>query len=469
MEKRTTSTPRSGASLSLRLLGLMVIFFMLTEVLILVPSVAEFRRDHLREILGEAHLAALALEATPNNMVSQELANKLLQRVGARGIVLHRKDDTTLMLDGPTVPRIAAVYDQRGVNFLRTIINAAKTLLHRGNRVVRVLDVSPKEKGIVVEALLDEAPIRAAMIAYGERLLSVSLITTLVTSLLLYVALRWLLVLRLRRLTQSMIAFRDNPEDAGAIIVPSASGDEIGVAQRELAAMEETVRGALYQKERLAALGTAVAKINHDLKNMLSVMRLLSDRLAASEVPEVKRVMPNLIATIDRAVALCVGTLGYTREGAPPLSFQEFPLRGLVAELAPAIENGEAAAGPEPADAPRLIDHVPPDLMIRGDRDQLFRVLLNLARNAVQSGATRVVFSAHCGEGAVMIDIADNGPGLAPKARENLFRPFAGSGRAGGIGLGLAIAREILRAHGGDIALGNSDAAGTLFRLRLPA
>jgi signal transduction histidine kinase len=464
MEATNPSRPRLGAGLSLRLLGLVVASFMLTEVLILVPSVTEYRRDYLRSMLGEAHLAALALEATPNNEVSQTFANKLLARVGARGVVLHQPGDTTLMLAGPAMPKIAAVYDLRDASFTQLMINAVKSLLQRRNRVVRVLDFSPKDSRVVVEALLDEAPIRHAMVVYSVRLLEVSVVTMLAVSLLLYAALRWLVVLPLQRLTQSMMEFRDNPEDAGAIIVPSSSRDEIGLAQRELAAMQETVRGALQHKERLAALGTAIAKINHDLKNMLSVMRLLSDRLASSEVPEVKRVMPNLIGTIDRAVALCVGTLSYTRESAAPLNFEQFHLRALIAELAPAVDSGGAAT-----EALQLIDHVPPALSVRGDRDQLFRVLLNLVRNAVESGATRIVFSAR-GEGnAVAITLADNGPGLPPKARENLFRPFAGSARPGGIGLGLAIAREIMRAHGGDVTLGQSDAEGTLFRLTLPA
>jgi signal transduction histidine kinase len=342
------------------------------------------------------------------------------------------------------------------------IADAATTLLQRKNRILRVLDVSPKEHGVVVEALLNEKPVRAAMLNYGERVLTVSIITSLIASLFLYASLQWLVVSRLRRLSQSMIAFRDRPAE-DAVIVPSRSGDEIGLAQHELARMQKTVLGALRQNERLAALGTAVTKISHDLKNMLSTVRLMSDGLAGSEVPEVKRVMPSLIGAIDRAVALCVGTLGYTREGAAPLNFQEFPLQPLVAELTPSIENGIQG---EPH---RLIDQVPSDLRIRADRDQLFRVLLNLARNAVESGANCVTVSAHNGDRRVVIDIADDGPGLAPKARDNLFRPFAGSARPGGMGLGLAIAREILRAHGGDIALGHSGAEGTRFRLSLPA
>ncbi len=188
----------------------------------------------------------------------------------------------------------------------------------------------------------------------------------------------------------------------------------------------------------------------------------MSDGLAGIDRAGGKARAAGLIAAIDRAVALCVGTLGYTREGAAPLNIQDFPLQPLVKELTPVVENG--AQG----DPHRLIDQVPPDLAVRADRDQLFRVLLNLSRNAVEAGANRVTISAHNGDKRVVIDVADDGPGLTPKARDNLFRPFAGSARVGGMGLGLAIAREILRAHGGDIVLGRSGADGTLFQLSLP-
>ena len=461
----TVSSPspaQRGASLSARLLVLTVIFFMLSEVLILVPSVANFRRDYMRMELADAHLAALALEATPNNMVSQELADELLAHVCAHGIVLHRANKTTLMLDAQTPPPIDAVYDLRDVMMPMLIADAVATLTRSNNRVLRVLDISPKDPGVTVEALLDEAPIRVAMLNYGERVLLISIVTSLIASLLLYFSLRWLVVSRLRRLTQSIAAFRENPEDAANTIAPSRQRDEIGLAQHELAQMQETVRGALRQKERLAALGTAVNKISHDLKNMLSVVRLLSDRLANSDVGEVKRVMPSLIAAIDRAASLCAGTLGYTRDGVPPLHLNAVPLRPLVAELAPVIENGGKV------DAPRLVNDVPDELAVKADRDQLFRVLLNLAQNSMEAGAHCITVSAECQERRLLMTLSDDGPGLAPKARDNLFRPFAGSARPGGMGLGLAISREILRAHGGDIALSHTGADGTKFRLSLP-
>ncbi len=421
---------------------------------------ARFRLNYLQAKIADAHLAILALEATPDNMVSQELTVELLGHVGAYGIILH-KSSSTLMLDAGGAPRIDATYDLRKAGFLELISDAMMTLGEKENRILRVLDVSPKDARVTVEVILDEAPMRAAMWNYGIRILQLSIIISLITAALLYLALQWLLVTPLRRLTASMMAFREDPEDASRVIVPTSRADEVGLAQRELASMQETVRQALRHNARLAALGTAVTKINHDLRNILSTARLMSDSLAGSEVPEVKRVTPALLAAIDRAVALCTRTLSFTREGAPPLRRTRFALAGLVEELVEVVEpKGEEGA--------RLVNKVPATLMVEADREQLFRVMLNLARNAIEAGARHVVVSAQPEIEATVVEVADDGPGLPPKARDNLFRPFAGSARPGGTGLGLAIAREIMRAHGGDITLCDSSAAGTAFCLRLP-
>jgi signal transduction histidine kinase len=457
---RRVTLPSFLRSLSARLLVLTVIFVMVSEVLIFVPSVARFRVNYLEEHLVEAHLAILALEATPNNVVSQELASELLRNVGAYGIILH-KPNLTLMLDVGGAPHLDATYDLRQAGFITLVDDAMLTLGEKNDRILRVLDVSPKDPAIAVEAIIDEPPMRAEMWAFGLRILELSIIISLITAALVYVSLQWLLVAPLRRLIANMIHFRQDPEDASRVIVPSNRGDEIGLAQRELADMQETVRQALRHNARLAALGTAVTKINHDLRNILSTARLLSDSLAGSKAPEVKRVTPALLAAIDRAVALCTGTLSFTREGAPPLRLSRFALSGLVEEIAEVVE-------PKGEDTMRLVNKVPATLMVEADRDQLFRVILNLTRNALEAGAHRVIISAQPEMGATLIEIADDGPGLPPKARDNLFRPFAGSARPGGTGLGLAIAREIMRAHGGDISLCDSTAAGTAFCLRLP-
>jgi signal transduction histidine kinase len=457
---RKVSLPPFLRSLSARLLVLTVIFVMLSEVLIFVPSVARFRLTYLQQHIADAHLAMLALEATPDNMVSQELANELLAHVGAHGIVLHKPNNTTLMIDSPTPPQVAATWDLRGAGSWGLIRNAMMTLAQNGNHVVRVLDVSPTDPRVVVEVLLDDAPMRAAMWGFGIRILELSIVISLITAALVYLSLQWLLVAPLRRLIASMMRFREDPEDASRVIAPSSRGDEIGLAQRELASMQETVRQALRHNARLAALGTAVTKVNHDLRSILSTARLISDALAGSEAPEVKRVTPALLAAIDRAVGLCTRTLHYTREGAPPLSRSRFVLSGLIEEVAEVVEKSDGTA--------RLINNVPATMMVEADRDQLFRVVLNLASNALEAGAHRVVINAGLGGDTILLMVADDGPGLPPKARDNLFRPFAGSARPGGTGLGLAIAREIMRAHGGDITLTASTAQCTTFCLTLP-
>ena len=446
--------------LSARLLVLTVLFVMVSEVLIFVPSVARFRLNYLEERLADAELAILALEATPDNMVSAPLARELLERVGAHFIVLH-KPAVTLMLDTGVPVRIDASDDLGDDGFVRLIADALKVLVEPHNRVLRVLDRSPRDPHVIVEAAIDEAPLQKAMRAYASHILELSVVISIITASLLYLALQWLLLAPLRRLTQSMVSFRADPADESRSIAPSRRADEIGLAQRELAQMQETVRQALRHNARLAALGTAVTKINHDLRNILSTARLMSDSLADSEVPEVKRVTPRLLAAIDRAVALCTNTLRFTREGAPPLRRSRFALAGLVEEIAALVE-------PKSEDGARLHNKVAPTVMVEADREQLFRVMLNLVRNAIEAGARHVTISSRPDIEAINIEIADDGPGLPPKARDNLFRPFAGSARPGGTGLGLAIAREIMRAHGGDVALCDSTAAGTAFCLRLP-
>jgi len=258
-----------------------------------------------------------------------------------------------------------------------------------------------------------------------------------------------------------MVHFHADPEDAGRVIRPSGRRDEIGRAQRELADMQTGLRAALQQRARLAALGTAVTKINHDLRNILATAQLVSDTVGSSDDPKVKRVAPTLLGAIDRAVKLCGQTLAYAHEGAPAPQFSRFDLGRLVDEV-----SGEIA---EAQNAGTLFENRLQDpIEIEADRDQIARVLSNLILNAYQSEADRVSVSAISSGGMAHVKIADTGPGLPAKIRERLFQPFSGSGKAGGGGLGLAIARELARGHGGDIVLAESGEAGTVFEIRLP-
>ena len=448
-------------SLSARLLVLTIFFVMVSEVLIFVPSVARFRMTYFENRLAAGHLATLALAASPSGRIDQALTNRLLGDVGAHAVIVHRGDGMVLMLDRPVAPKPDVSFDLTKGNIPIWIERSLETLAGDGNRVMRVLGPAPNEPGATVELLLDEAPLRREMWAFGMRIIELSIVISLTTAALVYVSLHWLLVRPMRRITASMVLFRADPEDASRRIAPSGRRDEIGAAERELAMLQETVRQALGQHARLAALGTAVAKINHDLRAILATARLVSDGLADSAAPEVRRVAPRLFDAIDRAVALCTRTLDFSREGAPPFVPNRFPLASLLRDIEPALTSGSEAVVFE-------LD-LPPGLSVRTDRDQLYRVLLNLAQNAIEAGARHLRFTAAVTVGTIALDIADDGHGLPPRARENLFRPFFGSARPGGSGLGLAIARELMRAQGGDLVLVETTGGGTTFRLTLPA
>ncbi|HYG91909.1 MAG TPA: HAMP domain-containing sensor histidine kinase [Azospirillum sp.] len=458
--------PPLTRSLSAKLLVLTVLFVMLAEVLIYTPSIARFRLSYLQERLAAAHLAALAVEAAPDRMVTAELEAKLLAHVGAHVIDLIQSDSHVYMLSSTMPPQVDATFDLREATFVSLIANAFMALAEPRDRVIKVIDRSPKDPAQRVEVVMDERPMIVAMIDYSERILGLSVVISLITAGLVFLALTGMLVRPMRRLTESMIAFRRDPEHAEPAFAPDARDDEIGVARRELVAMQDALGTALRQRERLAALGTAVTKINHDLRGILSTASLLSEHLAESADPEVRRVTPRLMAALDRAVALCGQTLSYTRDGVLPLQRRPVDLAALVTEAGTEVLASVRLDGTR-AEA-TWDNRIPAGLTVSADPDQLTRALANLGRNAVQAGADTVTVSAEAADGRLALTVADNGPGLSPRARETLFQPFAGTARAGGTGLGLAIAREIARAHGGDLRLVESTATGTVFTLTLP-
>ena len=454
--------PPLAKSLSARLLLLTIAFVMLAEVLIYAPSIGRFRLVYLEERLAAAHLAILALEATPDQMIGEDLERELLDHVRAYSVGLTRPGAGKLMLMMTTPGPVDASYDLREASFFGLIGDAFMTLMEDGGRVLRIVGVSPKDRKTLVEVVLEEAPLRRQMFGYSERILALSLVISIFTAALVYLSLHLLMVRPMRRITESMARFRDDPEDASRIIKPSARSDEVGVAQRELAEMQEGLRGALQQRARLAALGAGITKISHDLRNILATARLVSDRLVESEDPEVRRTAPTLLSAIDRAVNLCAQTLNFTSEGAPAVDLSRFDLGELVREVGASLPeqlNGQA----------RWHSLIEENFEVSADRGQLHRVLSNLGQNAVQAGATKVEVAARRDDDCFVIDVTDNGPGLSPRARARLFKPFAGSSHPGGTGLGLAIARELMRAHGGDVQLERSTSEGTSFRLILPA
>jgi signal transduction histidine kinase len=451
-------------SLSARLLLLTIAFVMLTEVLIYLPSAARFRETYFEAKIEAAWLATRAVIAAPDEMVSRELADELLRTVGAHAIVLHRKDARALILESRMPPKVDTSYDMMAMAPLSMIVETLQVIAGPGNRLIRVVGM-PGGRSEVLEIVVDEAPLRASLLSFSWRILGLSLVISLVTAGLVFLTLRWMMVVPLRRLTASMVAFRAVPEDASRAMTPGRRRDEIGLAEAELAAMQQDLRAALNQKTRLAALGLAVSKISHDLRNILATGQIVSDRLADSADPDVRRLAPRLVASLDRAIALCASTLKFGRADEPPPVLARVALRPLVEEAAFAAGIGGEGA------APRLACSIPPALKAQADRDQIYRVLLNLLRNAVQAlGAGGDVRVDAAASGArVVVEVSDTGPGLGAAAQAHLFEPFRGGAREGGVGLGLVIARDLVRAHGGDLTLVRTGPLGTTFRFDLPA
>lgn len=448
--------------LSARLLVLTLFFVMVAEILIYAPSIARFRLQYLEEHLAAAHLAVLALEATPDGMVDAPLQRKLLTHAEAVGITVHRPGAYKLMLGSDMPEQPDAYVDLRQGGFFTLIADALAVLARSDDRLLAVAGPSPKDRAVLVEVFVREDPLRHKMLAYSRRILGLSVFISVATAALVYFSLHWLMVRPMRRLTASMIAFREAPEDPSRIIRPTLRTDEIGVAQRALSAMQEDLREALGQRQRLAGLGTAVAKISHDLKNVLATAMLESDRLeyTAGADPEVRHITAGICRSLDRAVGMCNHTLRFAKEGPPKVDRGRHAVREVVEAVADAI--------PVAGEGRSFANDVSPQVVADMDPVLMARVLDNLLRNAVEAGARSIRVTAGNRGGDVWLEVSDDGPGLPPRAIKNLFQPFSGSARAGGTGLGLPIARELAAAQGGTLALLKTGPGGTTFGVRLP-
>jgi signal transduction histidine kinase len=457
--------------LSGKLLVLTILFVMIAEVLIYVPSVANFRVVWLKDRLATAYTAALVLDAAPNGVVSDVLAKQILDSIGARAVAMKMGARHRMIAVDDMPPVINDVYDMHNVDDFDAIVDAFKTMLNTRKDVMRVVGPLPASTSDdeYIELVMDEPPLRKAMLRYSADILFLSLVISGITAALVYLALHYMFVRPMRRVTANMIKFRADPENADRVIVPSWRGDEIGTAERELATMQTELASMLHQKSRLAGLGLAVSKINHDLRNLLASAQLFSDRLAKIPDPGVQRFAPKLMHALERAIAYCQSTLSYGRLQEPPPERREILLEPLVEEVHETLGIG--------ADGPiRWISAVERGLTIEADYDQLFRTLLNLSRNAVQAmesradrdpGRDQVRITGRREGAVVVIEVSDTGPGFSEKARAHLFEAFQGSTRSGGTGLGLAIAAELVRAHGGEIRLVEGTIGATL-RLTIP-
>ncbi|MEL6245223.1 MAG: HAMP domain-containing sensor histidine kinase [Pseudomonadota bacterium] len=457
-----TTGPDSAAAgwrhgLSARLFAITIAAILLVELLIFIPSAANFRWNWLEERVQAARIAALALDAAPSRMVSEELSSELLASAEVLAVA-EMEDATRMQLLAPRLPLDGemAYIDIRDRRMFASMAGAIDSFFSDGSRTL-VITAEGSTPDRVIEVVVPEAPLSEGLEAYCHRIVALSLIISLAAGALIYGLLVFMVVRPMRRITTSVEQFRDDPGSWTRRLEPTPRRDEIGRAQNALSDMERAVSDSFRQRDRLADLGEAVAKINHDLRNSLATVQLVSDTLTRSEDPRVQRGLPRMERAIERALKLAADTLQYGKAETPAAALAPLPLKAALDEAA----FEALAAHPSVAFDNLIADGA----QAQADPDHLHRICANLIRNAAQAmdGGGRVTVRYESGA----LDIADTGPGLPERARENLFKPFSASSRKDGTGLGLVIARDLARSMGGELTLAGSGAAGTTFRLQL--
>ena len=453
--------------LSARLLILTVLIALAAALLILVPSLADYQENRYLERSRAAELASLAVDVAPSRTVSNTMRDQLLKGAGVVSVAIQSDNVRRLLIEAPRMRRTPELVDLRNRDFGTWISQPFLTLFSGDDRYVRVVARPQFRDGDFIEVVIPNATLRNDLAAYLVRVVWVALFLAVVAGAGLFMLLDAFLVRPIQKLTRAMERFRADPEDPRARIALSRRRDEIGRAEAELDRMQADLRTALASRARLAALGEAVAKINHDLRNMLSSAQIASERLASLHDPRVSQSLPRLERALDRAITLATDVLNYgkSQEAAP----QQAELLLLPALQAAAEDAGFGDHGVG------LQTNVIGGARIMADPDQLHRILVNLLRNSreaieasgrIDQGQVRIsLIQEH---GASVVRLADNGPGLPEKATNHLFQPFTGSARSGGAGLGLAISRELAQAQGGDLLLVANGPQGASFELILP-
>jgi signal transduction histidine kinase len=474
----TTSTKKAPAPLPLlrrlntKLLLLTIVFVMLAEILIFVPSVANFRLNWLQGRLNTA--------ATVSNLLFDEkiaptqpiVKSDILMALGVKAIIIRAEGRSEIQIMNEMPDEIGARTDLSTVTAMQSIIEAFQTFAHGGKRTI-MFTGTVGTIGRSVDVVVDEAPLLHDMWVYSRNVAVLSLLISIFTAGLVFLALGRLVLNPVRRMAEAMSAFAVAPENRANIIKPSNRVDELGTAERNLASMQGALTDALGERKHLANLGLAVSKINHDMRNLLTSAQLISDRLAGAKDPMVARLAPKLVGALDRAVRYSenVLTYGKAKEATPQL--KQIDLNSTIEDVIELLQADTAG------EAINLENHISVGTVVSADPDQLFRALFNLARNAAQALAKfedqkaqplirfEALHHKNTVDKTTIIRVSDNGPGLPARALEHLFEPFTGS--TGGTGLGLAIAREIAQGHNGELKLSETAPGKTVFELTLPA
>ena len=450
--------------LSGKLLMLTVLFVLIAEAVIFIPSAANFRQDWLRERAESAGHVTLALNGVPDNYNRMMLSETFMKDTDISVVTTETAGQSVLVLGTPPDTTDFKVIDLRAAESSLDI-PATFAAFSEKTGYFRVLANPPAKDYDTLEFLVPRSALQKAMERYCHNILGLSILIALITGLMIYSVLSFMIIKPIQCLADDIAEFREDPE---APIKEKRTGsrkDEIGDLSRSFTDMQTGVQSSFENQKRLADLGLAVSKINHDLRNVLTSAQLVSDRLAMDKDERVKKMGERLVRAVDRGVRIAEGVLDYSSEKEDVLDLETVNLFQVAEEAA--VDTLRRYKGVS------FDNKIDPKLSAKADADHTYRIFQNLIRNAAQAlkdqDGAKVSITTRNGGNKVFAELADNGPGLPEQVRETLFTPFTTGGGRGRTGLGLTISKELAQSQGGDLTLLGADEQGTRFELELQA
>jgi signal transduction histidine kinase len=250
-----------------------------------------------------------------------------------------------------------------------------------------------------------------------------------------------------------------------AIRLPVESRDELGRLTETFNNMSSSIQSArqeLIQKEQIATIGRLSTSIVHDLRNPLAAIYGGAEMMVDSDLPppQVKRLAQNIYRASRRIQELLQDLVNVSR--GKEKAVEVCRLRDVIGAA------WEVLARSAETQSVKVILDVPEDIELPLERSRMERVFVNLFSNALDAmpEGGRIEVAARRDDTVVMVEVGDTGPGISSEVRASLFQPFR-SGKRNGLGLGLALSRQTVLDHGGDMWADANGSGGARFRLRL--
>lgn len=248
--------------------------------------------------------------------------------------------------------------------------------------------------------------------------------------------------------------------------LPVAGQDELGrlaATFNSMCASLQSARQELIRQERISTIGRMATSIVHDLRNPLAAIYGGAEMMVDTDLttPQMKRVAANIYQASRRIQEMLQDLLQIHR-GKPG----EIEMCRLAEVVEAATDALRSAAESQKVE---LAIRIPDDIELPLDRSRIERVFFNLFGNALEMlpDGGGIMATARLAADDVLIEVSDSGPGISPQIRDRLFQPFVSHGKRTGLGLGLALARQTVLDHGGDMWI-DSAPGGARFHIRLP-